>query len=255
MAKSDGVVKGEVLPGGPAGAKEQLKIENVSGQLQVVTLLDWTNPGMESYRYEVEGMVRYEKVKAKSYLEMRSRFANGSEHFSRTLGESGPMQYLTGSSGWRRFTLPFSSDKANGYPVCIVVNVVLPDDGTVYLSPIRLVQYPDGWWTDRAGGWIGGIGGGLVGVLGGTIGVLAGFGKARRFVLGLTAILASSGVIGLIGGVTAFALGQPYAVYYPLLLIGAILAMVCSFNLPVLRRRYQQRELQKRAAMDAGVCG
>jgi hypothetical protein len=255
MAKSEGLVKGQVVSGGPAGTQEQLKIENASGQFQSVTLLDWTNPGVQSYRYEVEGMVRYENVTAKSYLEMWSQFANGGEYFSRTLAESGPLQYLEGSSDWRRFTLPFSSDKANGYPVRIVVNVVLSADGTVYLSPIRLVQNRDSWWTDQAGGWIGGIAGGLVGVLGGMIGVLAGFGKARRFVLALTAGLTLLGAVSLIVGATAWALGQPYAVYYPLLLGGAILALVCGFNLPALRRRYQQMELQKMAAMDAGVRG
>ena len=48
---------------------------------------------------------------------------------------------------------------------------------------------------------------------------------------------------------------EPYAVDYPLLLIGAILALVCGLNLHALRRRYQQTELQKMAAMDAGVRG
>ncbi len=182
-------------------------------------------------------------------------FANGGEYFSRSLAESGPLQYLEGSSDWRRFTLPFSSDRTNGYPVRIVVNVVLAGEGTVYLSPIRLVQNRDGWWTDRAGGWIGGIGGGLVGVLGGAIGVLAGFGKARRFVLAMTAGLTLLGAVSLIVGATAWAMGQPYAVYYPLLLGGAILTLACGFNLPALRRRYQQMELQKMAAMDAGVRG
>lgn len=113
----------------------------------------------------------------------------------------------------------------------------------------------DGWWTDQSGGWIGGIGGGLIGVLGGTIGVLAGCGKARRFVLALTAVLILVGAICLIVGAVAWALGQPYAVYYPLLLGGAILVFVCGLNLPALRRRYQQMELQKMAAMDAGVRG
>ena len=108
------------------------------------------------------------------------------------------------------------------------------------------------WWTDQAGGWIGGIGGSLCGLLGGLIGTLAGMGKARRFVLALTTALVVLGAVALVVGVIAWLLGQPYGVYYPLLLGGIILTAVCGGNLPGLRRRYEQIELRKMEAMDAG---
>ena len=57
----------------------------------------------------------------------------------------------------------------------------------------------------------------------------------------------------LVAGVIALALGQPYAVYYPLLLGGIILTAVCGGIRPGLRHGYEQRELRRMAAMDAGV--
>ena len=109
------------------------------------------------------------------------------------------------------------------------------------------------WWSERDAGLIGGIYGVTVGLLGGLIGILAGFGKARRFVLTLRASLLGLGVISLITGVIALAIGQPYAVYYPLLLVGIVLTAVLGSTWPILRRGYEQRELQRMAAMDAGL--
>ncbi|MEN6558905.1 MAG: hypothetical protein ABFC54_12065, partial [Thermoguttaceae bacterium] len=60
------------------------------------------------------------------------------------------------------------------------------------------------------------------------------------------------GMVSLVVGLVAVVLGQPYAVYYPLLLGGTILAAVFGGNFPMLHRRYQQIELRKMAAMDAG---
>lgn len=111
------------------------------------------------------------------------------------------------------------------------------------------------WWSDQTAGWVGGIGGSIVGLLGGLIGTLGGLGKARRFVTALTASMIGLGVVCLLTGVVALAVAQPYAVYYPLLLGGVILTAVCGGVWPALRKGYEQRELQRMAAMDAGLCG
>ena len=110
---------------------------------------------------------------------------------------------------------------------------------------------PEPWWSNRAAGLIGGIVGSLIGVLGGVIGVLAGMGKARGFVLGLTWVMIVFGVICLIVGVVAVIEGQPYAVYYPALLVGFILTLVMGINIRTVRTRYQELELRRMRAQDA----
>jgi len=57
----------------------------------------------------------------------------------------------------------------------------------------------------------------------------------------------------LVAGLVALGLGQPYAVYYPLLLFGGILTVVCGGLLPVIRRRYAEIELRRMTAMDLGA--
>jgi hypothetical protein len=116
---------------------------------------------------------------------------------------------------------------------------------------VQPIQNKVGWWTDRDAGLIGGIGGVVCGLLGGLVGSLGGCGKARRFVLAICASSTVFGVVSLVVGVVALTLGQPYGVYYPLLLFGILLPAVMGPMFIVLRIAYQQRELRKMAAMDA----
>jgi hypothetical protein len=87
-------------------------------------------------------------------------------------------------------------------------------------------------------------------LLGALVGTLAGIGNARRFVLALTAVVAVAGAASLLVGVVALLLQQPYAVYYPLLLGGILGMAIFGGQIPLLRRRYEQIELRKMAAMD-----
>lgn len=105
------------------------------------------------------------------------------------------------------------------------------------------------WWTQQTAGWIGGLGGGGLGTLAGCFGALIGSlaprGIARGFMLTVHAGFIAVGVLALVGGVVAISLGQPYHVWYPLVLIGGILTVVMGALFPVARMRYRQAELRR----------
>lgn len=107
------------------------------------------------------------------------------------------------------------------------------------------------WWSETGSGWVGGILGSTVGIIGGILGTLAGLGTAKRVVVYGAIAMICFGVILLLAGIAAVVSGQPYHVYFPLLLTGSISALVFGLNLPTIRRRYEQQELQRMSAMDA----
>ena len=112
-------------------------------------------------------------------------------------------------------------------------------------------DHANAWWSATEAAWIGGGIGGAIGLIGAAFGILAGFGLARRLVIGLAVGMIASGLVTLLAGIGAVTTGQPYHVYYPLLLIGGITTFVFGLNLPFVFRRYQQQELQKMSAMDS----
>jgi hypothetical protein len=111
-------------------------------------------------------------------------------------------------------------------------------------------------WFDpiRFGALYGGIGGGLLGSLGGILGAAAGTlapkGKGRSFILGAFTLMMVVGVGHLVVGLYALSVGQPYGIWYPLVLIGGILTMVCGSLRPVVRKRYEEAEARR---MDAAA--
>jgi hypothetical protein len=250
---------GEVIAtdGGVAGV---LSLENTArGPIswQVFTI---DKPGITSSRYAITGQVRYQDVEGSGYLEMWSCFAGDQRCFSRTLETSGPMQALKGSSGWRRFVVPFYNKEGTPPPEKLILTVVLPGRGKVWLSPLDLVQFEPGedplavkgqWWKDRTGGLIGGVAGSIIGCMGGLIGWLTSRGRARGSVTAMLRAMQIVGVLSLIGGAAALLLAQPYAVYYPLLLMGLICALLGTGLVRTVRKRYDELELRKMRAMDA----
>jgi hypothetical protein len=209
-------------------------------------IVEIESPQVSSDSYSLSGKVEYTDVAGTGFLEMWSYFPDGGQYFSRTLDASGPMGKLSGSSRARPFVLPFFLNGTPARPSRLVVNVVLPAQGHIRVSELRFgpageaSTAPGVWWSPRGGGWIGGIGGSAFGVLGGVIGVLCSRGRGRRFVLSALTAMAAVGIAGATAGLGALLLGQPYEVWYPLLLGGGIAAVLSVGLRPTVRRRFEE---------------
>ncbi len=114
-------------------------------------------------------------------------------------------------------------------------------------------------WFDpnKFGAYYGGIGGSVIGVLGGTLGAMAGAlapkGKARGLILGSFNLIVVLGVIHLAAGLYALMSGQPYGIWYPLVLLGGIMTALFGMLRPVVRQRY--REAEMKATQTSGAPG
>lgn len=260
--KADGIARnGEVLPAGERGPAECFKVIGSEEGRESIQVLELKSPDVGPPSYAITGEVSYEEVGRQGYLEMWSYLPDSTAFFTRTLAQSGPMAQFTGSSDWRPFTLPFTVGPDGEGPERLVLFVVLPEGGTVWLRGVELQQYQkplapppagmEAWWTEPQAGWIGGIAGSIIGLWGALIGILSGLGKARRFVI---ANLIGGCILGgllLVVGFVTLLIGQPWAVYYPFLLLGFILAVIPLGTLYAIRRRYEEQELRKMKARDA----
>jgi hypothetical protein len=110
------------------------------------------------------------------------------------------------------------------------------------------------WWTQQTGILIGAIGGSALGTLGGVLGALAGIlvprGIGKRFVLPAFGVLAALGVVALAAGIIAWLMGQPYFVFFPLIALGLIMALVMGGLLPVMAAVYRKAEARRMHAED-----
>ena len=248
-----------------------LKIENTNSAPLRVSLLTIENPKITTGRYALVGEVKYENVQGDGYLETWNHFPahevdgekkEPGKYFSRTLGATGPMAKIVGTSTWRDFILPFNAMNTPVPPSKIEFNLFLPAEGTVYLSPVRLLEYKNepfggaggfttpGWWSHRAAGWIGGLGGALFGCLAGLMALLASKGRARAFVIGSSKFMLVFGAISLAAAAVALAQRQPYEVWFPLLLLGGLLMLIIPTRMRDFQRNYEQLEMRRIASLD-----
>jgi hypothetical protein len=238
------VTVGQAIEPNDTTAFEQLKVQNSQGGPKTFAILTIHDPGISASSYALTGKVRYEEVDGVGYLEIWSYLDDGGRYFSRTLGDSGPMQSLRGSSDWRPFSVPFYiADTTEARPFKLELNVVLPGRGTVYLSPLELVQYGK---EEKPVSPVGSV----FGILGGVLGGLAGFGKAHRVAFTLLLTMFVSGVASLALGLVAILQSQPYPVFYPLLLGGTLVTVLLALLYRPLRKRYEGIELRKMKSMD-----
>jgi hypothetical protein len=107
------------------------------------------------------------------------------------------------------------------------------------------------WFDPNHYAWVPGTVYGVVaGVLGGLVGVQAPRGRARSFILRAWLALWGVAVVLLVAGFVALAQGQPWGIWYGLLLPGAIGTLVVGANSYVVRKTYQQVEERRVAAKD-----
>ena len=252
---------GKLTGGSLTGAQDNaLKVENHGGGAMSATVLTINQPKITTDFYVITGEVRYDNVEGDGFLEMWSHFGETAAYFSRTLGMSGPMAKLTGTSDWRAFNLPFNAKGASSPPSKLVMNVYLPGKGSVFLRNLKLIQItssgaaptPTGsGWSDRMTAVVGGIGGVLIGCLGAVIEWLTVRGKAQRFVVNAVRVLIGVGVACALGGFAAVALRQPHGVWYALLLLGVLVLVIFPLRLRSYQDRYREFELRRMTSMDA----
>jgi hypothetical protein len=119
-----------------------------------------------------------------------------------------------------------------------------------FLAALLQASDTQPWFDPQSfGTWFGALGGAGVGILGAFFGGFGGWaaprGKHRSFVLGGMLAVGVACAFSLVAGLVALTMGQPYGVWYPLTLIGAVGAG-CFLGLhPVMRRRYAEAESRR----------
>ena len=95
------------------------------------------------------------------------------------------------------------------------------------------------------GSFVGGVGGSLLGIHGGLTGWLAPQGKGRAWILGTMYFAVLFGIVSLLAGLVGLIVGQPYAIWYPLTLVGFLFSVLEGCLIPVVRRRYAEAEMRR----------
>ena len=107
------------------------------------------------------------------------------------------------------------------------------------------------WFEPNLYAWIPGTAYGCVaGLMGGLVGWLAPRGKARVFIVPAWFAIWAAAAVMLVLGVIAWTDGQPYGVWYGLLLPGVIGTIVIGINTMTVMKTYRQVEERKLAAKD-----
>jgi len=107
------------------------------------------------------------------------------------------------------------------------------------------------WFDPNHYAWIPGTAYGLVaGLMGGLVGWLVPRGRARNFIFRAWFTVWAIAVVLLIVGIVALVNGQPWGVWYGLLLPGVVGTLVVGANSLVILKRYREVEERRLAAKD-----
>lgn len=109
----------------------------------------------------------------------------------------------------------------------------------------------EAWFDPNQYAWIPGTAYGvLAALMGGLVGWLVPRGRARGFIFRAWFITWAVAVLLLIAGMVALVNGQPWGVWYGLVLPGAIGTLVVGVNSLVIRKTYREVEQRRVAAKD-----
>jgi hypothetical protein len=134
---------------------EVVKITRTPDVPQLIEIAKIEKPAATQRAYMLRGKVKFEGVGGEGFLEIWNHFPEPKKgaYFSRTMAETGPMGKLRGDSPWKDFILPFNFDDASfPMPEKIQFNVFLPQNGTVWLSDVELVELPPNELTKQLSG-------------------------------------------------------------------------------------------------------
>lgn len=106
-------------------------------------------------------------------------------------------------------------------------------------------------WFPEHYAWVFGTGiGVLAGIIGTMVGILAPMGKAKAIVFAIYWFGLIASAVCLIAGISAVLAGQPYGVWYGLLLAGFIGSLVLGANYFTMVYAYRRAEARKMAAQN-----
>lgn len=261
---------GRALPGAvvESDGRTALRVSNTNDTPLSAQLLEIRKPPVKKSLYALMGEVKYEQVKGDGYLELWNYFPPAKPgmpegaYFSRTLGDSGDLGKLTGTSHWRRFVLPFDRTGSSEPPARLRFNLFLPGKGTVYFGAVQLVEFngslaemapaqPGAWWSSDAGAWGGVCAVAALAGLAAWLSWLASRGKSRAMVVAASLALTALGAAAVVVGLLALALRQPPAVWIPLLLPGVLVVAILPLCLRHFRKHYEDAELRRMVSLDA----
>lgn len=256
LQKDGKPLSGQLQPTDAEG-RQGLRISNVGTTPTQFPIVVFNRLSPKANHFALEGQIRYQNVQGNACLEMWTVLPDGRRFFTRTLGEAGPLQKITGTSDWRPFSLPF--DLSGQFPdhVTLEVNAFMPGQGIMDIGPLRIVnlspetfQKRNIWWPDQTGGWIGGALGMAIGLLMASVAFLARRGAPRKLIMAILIFVFTLGVICAVAGIAAAVDYQPFAVCYPLLLAGVLAMVLTSVAYIRLRRHLRELELRKMQALD-----
>ncbi len=115
---------------------------------------------------------------------------------------------------------------------------------------LQFIAQTEPWIAAPHQAIVGAVLGAGVGMLGGIYGTMVGLlvprGKGKRFVFGRHWSFLAVGVVLLATGITALVSGQPYGVWYALLLPGLISTALLAIFTPMLGRIWYRQAEQRR---------